>query len=224
MQLWTMRRLPIRRWPILMFVVVLAVFGGAVGASAADDLNDCDSPETERRIQACTDLIEEPGTVPARRATAFANRALAYSLRGQYQTAVRDYDSAIAMFPDFPVALNNRAWAYFKWGKLAQATPDVEQSLRLDPSSPHTYDTRAHISQWQGDQPSALQDYDSAMMFGGARMITLYQCGLKMHKVYNGPTDGIMRAELRAALRACVAKRADCDPLPPDEECRDATS
>jgi tetratricopeptide (TPR) repeat protein len=219
----TMRRVTKRRWPVLL--CVLALLGaGSFGAAAADDVNDCDSPETEKRIDACTALIDAPGTVPTRRATAYANRALAYSLRAQYEAAVRDYDAAIAMFPEFAVALNNRAWAYFKWGKLAKATPDVELSLKLDPLSPHSYDTRAHIAQWEGNQPSALHDYDAAMLYGGNRMVTLYQCGLKMAKLYLGPADGVVRPELRTALRACVAKKGDCDPLPPDEECREATS
>ena len=211
-----------RRWPLIL--CVLALVGASSFAGAAEDANDCDSPETEKRIQACTELIETPGVSPTRRATAFANRALAYSLRGQYETAIRDYDAAIAMFPEFAVALNNRAWAYFKSGKLAPATTDVERSLALDPVSPHTLDTRAHVAQWQGNEANALRDYDAAMVFGGTRMVTLYQCGLKMHKLYSGPNDGIVTAALRTAMKLCVAKGNDCDPLPPDEECREATS
>ena len=211
-----------RRWSALVAILVMLVASPA--AFAVEDANDCDSPETEKRIQACTELIETPGLNPTRRATAFANRALAYSLRGQFEIAIRDYDAAIAMFPEFAVALNNRAWAYFKWGKLAQATTDVERSLALDPMSPHSLDTRAHVSQWQGNEPAAIRDYDAAMVFGGTRMVTLYQCGLKMQKLYSGPADGVVRAELRAAMRLCVAKGSDCDPLPPDEECREATS
>ena len=116
-----------RRWAIV--VCICAMITGPAAAIAADDINDCDSPETEKRIPACTELIETPGISPTRRATAFANRALAFSLRGQFETAIRDYDAAIQMFPDFAVALNNRAWAYFKWGKLGPATADVERSL-----------------------------------------------------------------------------------------------
>ena len=211
-----------RRWPVIL--CLLALIGGAQIASAAEDANDCDSPETEKRIQACTELIETPGVSPTRRATALANRALAYSLRGQYEIAIRDYDAAIAMFPEFAVALNNRAWAYFKSGKLGPAAVDVERSLAYDPASPHTLDTRAHVAQWQGNEAAALRDYDAAMVFGGSRMVTLYQCGLKMHKLYSGPNDGAVTAALRTAMRLCVAKGSDCDPLPPDEECREATS
>lgn len=215
-----------RRWTILcaVLVPVLALLGGGLAAMAADDLHECDSPETERRIKACTELIETPGIGLARLATAYANRALAFSLRSQYETSIRDYNEAIRLVPEFAVALNNRAWAYFKWGRTQQAMPDVQRSLQLDPMSPHSLDTRAHIHQWQGDQPSALRDYDAAMVFGGTRMVTLYQCGLKMNRLYSGPTDGVVTPEVRRAMQVCVGKGSDCDPLPPDEDCREATS
>ena len=69
---------------------------------------------------------------------AYAMRALAYSLKGRYETAIRDYDMAISMKPDFAVALNNRAWALFRWGKATEGLPDVERSLELSPASAHS--------------------------------------------------------------------------------------
>ena len=150
-------------------------------------------------------------------------RALAYSLKGRYDTAMRDYDVAIAMKPDFAVALNNRAWAYFRWGRAATGLPDVERSLQLSPTSPHALDTRAHIRQAMGDPQGALKDYDRAMWYGGTRMIKLYQCGLTEARLYNGEIDGIWRPELKAGAGAVRAHKA-CDPLPADEQCRAATS
>jgi tetratricopeptide (TPR) repeat protein len=150
-------------------------------------------------------------------------RALAYSLQGRYEIAIRDYDTAIHMRPDFAVALNNRAWAYFRWGKAATGLPDVEQSLLLSPTSEHTLDTRAHIRQAMGNPQGALADYKAAMTYGGPRMIKLYQCGLTEQKLYTGEIDGIWRREVTEAMEKCVRDKA-CDPLPADEQCRAATS
>lgn len=195
------------------------------GPSAkAENAHECDNPESHRRLAACTELIETPGISPLRRATAYANRALAHSLGAQYETAIRDYDQAIKLFPDFAVALNNRAWAYFKWGRASAGMGDVQRSLQLDPFSPHALDTRAHIHQTMGDADSAIRDYEQAMVFGGQRMVTLYQCGLRMHRLYSGPNDGVIRPALLQAMRECVAKGGECDPLPPDEECRESLS
>src|SRR5262245_59241410 len=145
-------------------------------------------------------------------------RGLAYSINGDYEAAIRDYDAAIALNPNFAAALNNRAWAYFRWGKPASGLPDVEKALQLNPTSPHSFDTRAHIRQAFGDPEGALSDYESVMRHGGAPMIKLYQCGLRGSALYTGETDGIPRPELTEALRKCAGDKA-CEPLPPGDKC-----
>src|SRR5688572_7410829 len=150
-------------------IVTLALVVGASAlarAQGAASYNDCFGEDNERRISGCTALIES-GLVAnqAEIAGIYSRRALAFSLKGDYGTAIRDYDVAIQMQPNFAVALNNRAWAYFRWGKAAVGLPDVEQSLRLDPTAGHSLDTRAHIRQVQGDLKGALADYKKAMYF-----------------------------------------------------------
>ena len=209
---------------LLAFIAVLAVAAGLAAPPArAEAAADCFSEDIERRIEGCTALIEQRDQSVADLSFAYAMRALAYSLKGSYATAIRDYDMAINMRPDFAVALNNRAWAYFRWGKAATGLSDVEKSLQLSPTSPHTLDTRAHIRQAMGDPQGALSDYDKAMWYGGARMIKLYQCGLTEARLYTGEIDGNWRPELTQALEKCVRDKG-CDPLPADEQCRAATS
>jgi tetratricopeptide (TPR) repeat protein len=208
----------------LLRIIGALVLAGLFATSArADAATDCFSEDIDRRIEGCTALIERRDNSVADLSMAYAMRALAFSLKGRYDTAVRDYDAAISMKPDFAVALNNRAWAYFRWGKPETGLPDVEKSLELSPTSPHALDTRAHIRQAMGDPKGALQDYDKAVWFGGPRMIKLYQCGLTEARLYNGEIDGIWRPELKTALEQCVLDR-NCDPLPADEQCRAATS
>ena len=208
---------------LLGILVALALAAGLAGPARADAATDCFSEDIERRIEGCTALIEQRDESMADLSLAYAMRALAYSLKGSYGTAIRDYDAAIAMKPDFAVALNNRAWAYFRWGRAATGLPDVERSLQLSPASAHALDTRAHIRQAMGDRQGALNDYDSAMQHGGPRMIKLYQCGLTEARLYTGEIDGTWRPELMQALELCVGDKG-CDPLPADEQCRAATS
>lgn len=202
-------------------LLVLAFAGGPT--ARADSATDCFSDDIERRITGCTALIEQQDPGAGDLSLAYAMRALAYSLKGSYETAIRDYDMAIGMRPDFAVALNNRAWAYYKWGKPSEGMPDVEKSLELSPTSPHTLDTRAHIHQALGNPEAALRDYERSMWFGGARMIKLYQCGLTEQRLYTGEIDGTWRPELSQAMQKCVTDKK-CDPLPADEHCRAATS
>lgn len=209
-----------KRWAAAILGILVAV---PVFASDAMDEHDCFSNDNERRIAGCTELIERSGLPEQMLSSAYAMRALGYSLKGLYDTAIRDYDEAIRLDPNFAVALNNRAWAYYKSGRASTGLPDVERSLRIQPTSPHAYDTRAHIRQATGDPDGALHDYETAMRFGGQRMIQLYQCGLSALGLYGGSIDGIYTVELRRAMQVCVASTS-CDPLPPDEECRAVTS
>lgn len=211
------------RWRSGLLTVVMACAGIVPLGAQTFDGHECYGEDNERRIQACSDLIDTPGLATDAQSAALAMRALSHSLKGAYDKAIRDYDFAIRLMPDFAIALNNRAWAYFKSGRPAMGREDVEKSLELDPSSPHTYDTRAHIRQWTGQPAGALSDYDRAMAFGGQRMIKLYQCGLAAAGLYKGPADGQSSIELRRAFEACVMGTT-CDPLPADEECKAATS
>jgi len=202
---------------LLAIIAVLAVAVALPAPARADAAADCFSEDLERRIQGCTELIDRRDQ-SIDLSYAYAMRGLAFSIKGQYDTAVRDYDSAIALKPDFAIALNNRAWAYFRWGKAATGLPDVEKSLQLNASSPHAFDTRAHIRHALGDPEGALSDYYSALRHGGVPIARLYQCGLRGLAFYDGEIDGIQRPELTEALRKCAHDKA-CEPLPPEEKC-----
>ena len=208
-------------WRVLAAIALITA-ASPVRASG-DSAADCFSEDLDRRIAGCSALIEQRDQGLADLSLAYAMRALGDSLKGHYDTAIRDYDAAIAMRPDFAVALNNRAWAYFRWGRASTGLADVEKSLQLSPASPHALDTRAHIRQAMGDPEAALRDYDRAMWYGGGRMIKLYQCGLTEQRLYTGEIDGIWRPELGDAFKKCV-RDLTCDPLPADEHCRAATS
>lgn len=204
-------------------MAAFAIAAALVGPVRAEVATDCFSEDNERRFAGCTAIIENPTASDPERAQAYSMRALSLSLKQDYGRAIQDYDAAIAISPNFAVALNNRAWAYHKWGRGSEGLPDVEKSLRLNPMSEHTWDTRAHIRQSMGNHSGAFTDYQQAMIIGGTRMVKLYQCGLSSSGLYRGRLDGIFTDELRDALKTC-ADSTTCDPLPADEECRDPVS
>lgn len=216
-----MRKIIRQVWRFSAFLALALAIGAGMPV-AADTQQDCFGAQGIDRIEACTKLLELP-LPPAERSYAFAMRALAYSLQGRYKLAITDYDAAIEIAPDFAIALNNRAWAYYKSGGIDNADRDVARALELNPESPHALDTRAHVRQSQGDLPGALADYESAMRFGGARMVKLYQCGLQANGLFDGALSGIQSEKLRGALETCI-RNPSCDPLPADEECRKLTS
>lgn len=215
-------------WPrtarvLFQFLWGLVLVIAMVCPAGAEEATDCLSEDWERRIAGCTAIIENPATKSPERAQAYSLRALSLSLKGAYEDAIGDYGEAIAIIPDFAVALNNRAWAYYKWGRGAQGLADVEKSLQLNALSEHTWDTRAHIRQTMGNFTAAFADYEQAVNLGGERMVKLYQCGLAAQRLYQGRMDGRYTDEVRTALRTCAHSKT-CDPLPADEECREPTS
>ena len=206
-------------------VALAAILAACAGAMAAtsNPIAECFSENNERRIAGCSELIENPALDSGTRSLAYAMRALALSLRGALDEALPDYDMAIRLDPLSAMALNNRAWVLFKLNRLTEGLTDVERSLALAPMSPHAHDTRAHLRQALGEPEAALGDYEQAMRYGGEHLVKLYQCGLEAQGLYAGPIDGLYTSDTRTALKTCVATTT-CDPLPPDEECRAATS
>ncbi len=206
---------------LLIPLTALALAMPSVAQAAAEE--DCYHEDVETRIRGCTDLLNRGGLSAEARSSAFATRALGYSLKRDYGRAIEDYNRSLALTPNFATALNNRAWAYFRWGKAAMGQADVERALELAADMDAAYDTRAHIRQALGNSAEAFEDYLMAMDFGGERMVLMYQCGLKDHGLYSGPRDGIQNEALKVALQLC-SQDAKCDPLPADEHCRPASS
>lgn len=214
---------------VMTYARILASIGAlALGAATAlatvdNPTLDCLSDDNERRISGCSALIETPGLPDDQRSLAYGMRALAYSLLGIFDKALSDYDAALNIKPDFPLALNNRAWSYYKLGRPRDGIGDVEKALQLAPGSPYALDTRAHIHQALGDAKAAFDDYDLAMRAGGSRIVKMYQCGLRSQGLYFGAIDGAYSSSVRQAMRACTGNR-HCDPLPSDSECRPEVS
>jgi tetratricopeptide (TPR) repeat protein len=200
--------------PRIYAIATMAILLAPAGAMA-DDLTECANPESGRNIAACTALIDAPETAPAVRARAFFQRALARSRLGQYDRAIPDLDGALRISPDFGSALNNRANAYLKLGRPADGEADIDQALELGPQEPVFNATRGEISQALGDPEVAMRHHEAAMTFGGKPFVQLYQCSLRLAGLYHGPMDGIVRLELRTALRQCVDQGSHCAPLPP---------
>lgn len=206
------------------FVLAVLLGGGFAALATVDDpMVDCLSEDNERRIKGCSALIDTPGLPDEQRSLAYGMRALAYSLLGLFDKAIADYDVALEVRPDFPLALNNRAWAYFKLGRAEQGIADVERALALSPGSPYALDTRAHIRQAQGEAEAAFRDYDLAMRTGGERIVKMYQCGLRSQGLFFGALDGLYSTGLAQAMKTCTGNR-QCDPLPSDSECRPEVS
>jgi tetratricopeptide (TPR) repeat protein len=75
----------------------------------------------------------EIATEPAENPVAYFHRGNAYQEKAQYEWAIRDYNNAITLKPDFYEALNNRGTLYDELDQLDLAIRDYTQSLALKP-------------------------------------------------------------------------------------------
>lgn len=66
-------------------------------------------------------------------------RAIVLGKQGRRTEAIREYSSAIEVFPLFYEAIDNRAFTYMEMGDYNEALTGFEQSLRVNPHGLHAF-------------------------------------------------------------------------------------
>jgi tetratricopeptide (TPR) repeat protein len=95
-----------------------------------------------------------------------------YSLKGNYEQAIKDYDKIISLFSaDFPenekaIAYNNRGFAKYNVGQLEEAINDIDQSLSLFSENSYAYKNRALVHLKKGNKSTACADLAKAKSLG----------------------------------------------------------
>jgi tetratricopeptide (TPR) repeat protein len=122
--------------------------------------NSASSPET--RIEACSAFIEAGRGGPSSLAVAYNNRGIAYAGKADYDHAVADFESAIAIDPTFVKPLNNRGATRLKKGEYDAAIEDFDRAVDLQPAYASAFANRAEAWLKKGDYARAESDYSAA--------------------------------------------------------------
>ena len=96
-------------------------------------------------------------------AITFNNRGIAYWNKGEYDRAIRDYDQAIGLKPDFADAFNNRGYTFFLKGEYDRAIREYDQAILLKPDFPLAFNNRGIAYRNKGNYDRAIRDYDQAI-------------------------------------------------------------
>ncbi len=88
---------------------------------------------------------------------------LAKQALGDHTGAIKDYDEAIRLRPQFPEAFNNRGIAKFALGKHAEAIKDYDAAIRLRPQDPEAFNNRGNAKLALDDHAGAIEDHDEAI-------------------------------------------------------------
>ncbi len=110
---------------------------------------------------AIASLSEAIKTSPT--ASAYNDRGIAHLLKGQFDTALADYDEAIKLDGKNGDALNNRAWTYYKTSQNQKALADADKAVSLIGDKAYVWDTRGHIHEALGDRDAAKADFVKAL-------------------------------------------------------------
>lgn len=141
--------------------LVLAISPAA--ARGDRDKSTCVRASGDEKIAACSRVIDR-GDRESReeQSGAYVARALAYSVRGDYDLAIRDLDDAISINPRNSTAFNNRGYNYGQKGDYDRAIRDYDEALQIAPRSALTLGNRAEAFVSKGDYDRAITDLDSA--------------------------------------------------------------
>jgi len=118
----------------------------------------------ERRIRACTSIIETPKTA-RRLARAYCSRANAYKYNGQPDRAIPDYDEAVRVEPNVADQYLCRGNGYIARGEYDHAISDYSHAIRIEPSYANSYAARALAYYEKRDFDRAIADLTEAATF-----------------------------------------------------------
>ena len=82
---------------------------------------------------------------------------------GQYNDAIKDYDTAIRLNPNDAYAFYVRGWSKARIGQYNDAIKDYDTAIRLNPGYTFTYCNRGWSKAQLGQHNEAIKDYDTAI-------------------------------------------------------------
>ena len=98
--------------------------------------------------------------------------------RGAFKDAIKVYDAAIRLTPDFADAYINRGYARRKLGDFGNAIKDYDTAIRLGDDYAYVYVNRGIAKADLGDNKGAIKDYDRAIHLDPAYVNALLNRGL----------------------------------------------
>ena len=160
-------------FPKMAFIAALlaAVIVAAAAPARADELRinayRCSSAiDPDLKIGACNWPLNSGRLFEKDIPTAFSNRGNAYDDKGQYDRAIRDFDEAIRLDPDYAYAFNNRGFAYKNKGHYDRAIRDFDEAIRLKPYYARAFGNRGEAYEKLGRRDQALRNYKKLYELG----------------------------------------------------------
>jgi tetratricopeptide (TPR) repeat protein len=114
-------------------------------------------------ISGCTAVIRFGREPPHNLSIAFQNRANAHFGKGDFDSAIADYNEAIRHDAENAWAFGNRGKSFAAKGDMDRAIADYDHAIRLAPNRGITFSHRADAYRVMGDNDRAIADYSEAI-------------------------------------------------------------
>jgi tetratricopeptide (TPR) repeat protein len=150
-------------------VLITIVGARSVLAQGLDPLDACNGKNNaaaDARIEGCSAVIKTGKYRASNAAPLYYNRGNAYGEKGDYDTAIADYDQAIKLNQNYAAALNNRGLANASKSNYAAAIADFGTAIGLEPKNASRYYNRAGVyvdRAVASDPDQAVKDYGEAI-------------------------------------------------------------
>jgi uncharacterized caspase-like protein len=157
---------------------VLVFPAGPAAQEGGNDLDLCSHSlrAPDAGIPACTRLIEADRD--GRESVGYLNnRGVAKIAKGDLESAIKDFTSALDRKPNFVDGFRNRGLAYHMQGDYDSAIADFKRALKLDAKSAALYNARGTSLVNKEELDLAIADFDRALKIDGKFAKAYYNRG-----------------------------------------------
>jgi tetratricopeptide (TPR) repeat protein len=149
---------------LALFAVLLSVSISAVASAQTitESRFQCLSNNPDIAIAACSTVVNSE-TEPRDVSAMLYIRGNAYSRKRDFVHAIRDYDQAISLRPDFAYAFAARGRVYDEIADYDQAIAEYDRAIKLDPNMGIVFNNRGNAYLHKGEFDRAIQDYNQAI-------------------------------------------------------------
>jgi len=125
--------------PYLAVLLPALMLAATRAAGEDESLTQCQSRDPEVAIPACTILIDSGRADVAVLPRILAQRAEAFARQFNFDRAIKDYNHAIKLRPEFWVAFVGRGLAHANRLNFELAIKDYDQSIKLRPDNARAF-------------------------------------------------------------------------------------
>lgn len=131
-----------------------------------------------KAIELLSKLVKRDPDYVENYASTYYNRGTAYSNKGEYDKAIKDYNKAIELNPDFAGAYNNRGFAYYHQSDYDKAIENYNTAIELNPDDVGAYNNRGAAYANVGNYKKTIEDFTKAIELNPDSHEAYYNRGL----------------------------------------------